>query len=628
MPVVTFGLKNNLEVSDPITPEFLGGKGYSLVKMSQAGIPVPPGLILPVPTYKTYREGGMPAVMKDLKSDINQALSWIADELGYRPLVSVRSGAPVSMPGMMDTVLNVGITPSSLKKLSERYPKWVLLDCFRRFIMMFGDSVRGIPFETFNQIIENAQEYYGKSFKDFNESEMEALCSTMIKIYPIKGKGLFPTEFKHQLLDCIEAVYQSWDGQRAKEYRKIHGIPEDMGTAVVIQTMVFGNASKEDSCSGVLFSRDPNTGKKKVYGDLLYNAQGEDVVSGKYDTVNIQKTKGLPFYSELVDYAHEIEQLYKDMVDIEFTVEKGKLYILQARRGKRSSVAAFQIALDIKNKNPKVSLAKVVRRYVTPDHIKGMSGSFVITTDKHDCQGLAVGGGAFSGEYATRGQSTKGKIFVAKDTTPDDIGLMNDAAAILTTTGGSTSHAAVVARAMDKPCVVGCTDIELQQKKLYFKGYSFGKDATLAIDGYTGRVWLNKDVKTVQGMNEGLAPFASEWVVKVLKGKLRVRASTVLRDRLLELLPDDEQVDVLMEIDTMDDEKLSKALDYVRGRTTGDLHYVFRPNNRPNVSVFMGFGYDYFKKRVMARHGIEPLSGKFANMYPEFQQSLLKAVNS
>ena len=626
MPLVTFGLSKNLDAPS-MTPEFLGGKGYSLVRMSEAGIPVPPGFIIPVPSYKTYAEGGMEAVVANIQTEVNEALARMIDDLGYKPLVSVRSGAPVSMPGMMDTVLNVGITPQSIDEFSERYPKWVVLDCLRRFVMMFGESVRGIPFEIFNQAIKHSEEKYGSQLANFNEKQMGNLCSRLIKVYGIMGKGFFPDKFRSQLLECIEAVYKSWNGERAIEYRKIHGIDPEMGTAVVVQAMVFGNASPKDSCSGVVFSRNPVTGEKHLYGDLLYNAQGEDVVSGKYDTLNIHDVTP-PFYDDLVAHAKAIEQLYKDMVDIEFTVEKGELYILQARSGKRSSTAAFKIATDIKEKNPKVSLKKIVRRYVNADHVQGMSATTVTTKSKPSCHGIAVGGGAFSGQFAVKGQSTKGKIFVAKDTTPDDLTQMNNAAAILTTTGGSTSHAAVVARAMGKPCVVGCTEIEVSGKDLFYMGYKMSADTTIALDGATGRVWVgsNADVKISQGINPMLWPFVREWTETVLKNRIKVRASTALRDKILDAYKDDQYVDVLLEIDTMDDEVLKKAIDYVRALTIGNLYYSFRPNSRPDEPVFMGLGFNFFKGRVQSRYQIKAVSDTLAGSFHEFHHSILSVI--
>lgn len=495
--VFGFG-KTALEPSD----ELLGGKGAKLAEMSALGLPVPPGVTITTEQCKSYfniPSEDRVGFISSLVDDVITAYGHIADEYGYFPLVSVRSGARVSMPGMMDTVLNVGINIQNLSHWEERLGEETAHDCFRRFITMYSDVVLGIPHEVFEDCGDNV-EMHLQRFTDLTDEA-------------------FPVSFHDQLAACIEAVFNSWFSDRAIAYRAMNNIPEDWGTAVNVQTMVFGNAGN-DSCSGVLFTRDFNTGEPEMIIDWLPNAQGEDVVAGTHNPLNkiAMMEWNQAAHDELHGYASQLEEHYNDMQDIEFTVEKGKLYILQTRNGKRAALAKFRIAYDLA-KWGKITQEEALNRVSGRDYI-ALTSTQVDPSYKvpADVTGTPAAGSLVTGvAVLNASDAIKCKepcILVADETTPDDFSGMQAAVGILTRNGGITSHAAVVARGMNKTCVVGAENLK-------FAGIA-GKQIT--INGKTGDVWVDKDVPVVAGTVPAFVEEMIGWKKCDVKGKVLVTA--------------------------------------------------------------------------------------------------------
>ncbi len=496
--------------------KILGGKGANLAEMARLGIPVPPGLIITTDACKYYSANGrlpdgmMEDVHKKMK-ELNQAAGKTFADASNPLLVSVRSGAPVSMPGMMDTILNLGLNPSTVDGLIKQTsnPRFVN-DSYRRFIQMFSDVVLGVEHHDFEVALEAAKKQKGvKDDTGLDADDLKKLIEEYKKIVR-KDAGIdFPDDPYVQLEKAIEAVFKSWDNDRAKFYRKLNGIPDDLGTAINVQAMVFGNMG-EDSGTGVAFTRDPSTGERKFYGEFLMNAQGEDVVAGIRTPHPIKDLQEImpEAYSKLFEIQDRLEKHFKDMQDIEFTIQQKKLYLLQTRSGKRTGFAALRIAVEMVDEgliDKKTALMRVdpetVPSLLAPifhqeQKKKAVEGGRLLT------KGLNAGPGAASAalvlssqlaqELALKGQKT---ILVRFETSPEDIIGMEASEGILTARGGMTSHAAVVARGMNKPCVVGCSalQIDIKAKTMTVKK-SDGSVVTLAegddisIDGSTGEV--------------------------------------------------------------------------------------------------------------------------------------------
>jgi len=482
--------------------ELLGGKGANLAEMANLNLPIPPGFTITTEVCNEYLHSGKgdDVVTDLLKNEVYIHLNDLKEHFGYFPLVSVRSGARVSMPGMMDTILNVGLTSESLPEWAERIGKRAALDSYRRLMQMMGDVVFGIPKEEF----EGALGEVKKTAEVTHDHELSvAQLDTLIGRYKIvyqTHSTEFPDTFIEQLEWAITAVFESWNCDRAKAYREMHGYPDEWGTAVNIQSMVFGNLN-DKSCTGVLFSRNPSNGDPVITGEFLVNAQGEDVVAGirTPDPLDQMNKWNPEAYQELCDHTMRLEEYYKDMQDVEFTVQAGKLYILQCRNGKRSAKAAFRIASDMVSEGvltTEEALTRVtVAQYLalkTPAINKDSAG-------KPQATGIAAGGGVVTGRVAFTEYQVKQinseeghpAILVGKETTPDDIVAMNLSVGILTQTGGLTSHAAVVARGMDKVCVVGCTELAIVNGTLIMgDGTQVQSGDLITIDGSTGNVWI------------------------------------------------------------------------------------------------------------------------------------------
>ena len=500
----------------------LGGKGANLAEMCQLGLPVPPGFTITTAVCNQYRKASDPeAVLAGVVEEALGHVDWLAGQLGHLPLLSVRSGAHVSMPGMMDTILNVGLTSDNLASWSERIGARAAADSQRRLIQMLATTAFGMQPGEFEALL--TQKRFAWKVKTDAELDTEALLELVAeyqKIFALATGQAWPDSLAQQLRHAIRAVFESWMSPRAIDYRKLNRIDDAMGTAVTVQAMVFGNMGA-DSGSGVLFTRDPLTGDASLYGEFLQNAQGEDVVAGIRTPLPLDAmgSAAAPQPSwgdvgeELVDLAEHLEQHYRDMLDLEFTVQQGRLWLLQCRTGKRSALAAFRIAVAMVEEwliDRATALSrltpqqyKLVRRpriadgFDVPPHATGIAAS----------PGVATGRPVFSAKAAI--DCSEPCIMVTHDTCPDDIAGMAAAAGILTRTGGTTSHAAVVARAMDKPAVVGCTALAPAMAAL-----EQGMVQLVTIDGGTGRVWLDVEVPVVDGSDDPAVLRVCRWAVE------------------------------------------------------------------------------------------------------------------
>ncbi len=494
--------------------DILGGKGANLAEMTNIGLPVPPGFTITAKLCMEYlKKKRFPA---QLKKEVKEGIEYIEKITGKKfgdrknpLLVSVRSGARVSMPGMMDTILNLGLNDEAVEGLAEvTQNRRFALDSYRRLIEMFSDVVMGIPRKEFEDVFEDIKKKYKVNY-DYQvpEEGLEEVIERYKKIYKKHIGEDFPQNPKDQLWKAIGAVYNSWNNPRAIEYRKIYNIPDTWGTAVNIQAMVFGNMG-EDSATGVAFTRNPSTGEKKRYGEYLPNAQGEDVVAGVRTPKPLEELKKeMPkVYRELENIFKKLESHYRDMQDVEFTIEKGKLWILQTRTGKRTALAAVKIAVDMA-KEGLITKEEAIMR-VTPEQVDQLLHPMIDPNAKYTSitKGLPASPGAATGEVVffaedavKRTEEGKNVILVRHQTSADDVAGMAKAEGFLTATGGMTSHAAVVARGMGKPCVVGAEEIEIDYDKKEFrvKDKVIKEGEVITIDGSTGDVIVGA-VPTIQ----------------------------------------------------------------------------------------------------------------------------------
>lgn len=494
----------------------LGGKGANLAEMTKIGLPVPPGFTISTSACNDYYDNSelirdeiikeIENYLKSLEENLNKKLGCSKSPL----LLSVRSGAVFSMPGMMDTILNLGLNDSSVLALAnatenERFA----YDSYRRFIQMFSDVAMGIPKYKFENVLDDAKESKGyKIDTDLNSEDLKEIVTKYKAIYKKEIKQDFPQEPKDQLMLAIEAVFKSWNNPRAAVYRKLNDIPHNLGTAVNIQSMVFGNMG-ESSGTGVAFTRNPSTGENKLFGEFLINAQGEDVVAGIRTPQDISSLKNVmpKAYDEFVKITSILENHYKDMQDIEFTIEREKLYILQTRNGKRTTTAAINIAVDLVNDNIIDEKEAIMR--IEPKQLdqllhpsfesKALKNATVIA------KGLPASPGAGSGKVYFNAQDVveaKGRgeeaILVRLETSPEDIEGMVCAQGILTARGGMTSHAAVVARGMGKCCVAGCSQIKVDEynKEIRSDDFVIKEGEYISLDGSSGCVYIGSVKKT------------------------------------------------------------------------------------------------------------------------------------
>jgi len=526
----------------------LGGKGANLSEMVKIGIPVPPGFTISTEVCKYYYDHGKTYPVT-LEKDVQEAVKLLEEETGKgfgsaeRPLlVSVRSGAAISMPGMMDTILNLGLNDETVNgMIKESGNPRFCYDAYRRFLQMFGDVVLKIEHSEFeNALASVKREKRVKLDTDLDAENMKDVVERYLEVYKRAGKE-FPQDPWKQLWMAIDAVFGSWMNERAIKYRALNGVKEGelLGTAVNIVAMVFGNTG-EDSGTGVAFTRDPNTGEKQFYGEYLPNAQGEDVVAGTRTPFSLTKLQEInpEVYDQLLEIFTKLENHYRDMQDIEFTVEHGTLYLLQTRNGKRTPYASVKIAVDLAEEK-RISKEEAIMR-VTPEHIETllhpyftketMESAEVLAKGIAASPGAAAGIVAFDPDTAERLVREEGKtvILVRPETSPEDIAGMAAAQGILTSTGGKTSHAAVVARGMGKTCIVGCEAVEVDQKTRVMKvnGKTIREGEWISIDGTTGEVFMGKlDSIKPQGLEGPLAKLLG-WADEIRKLGIRTNADT------------------------------------------------------------------------------------------------------
>jgi pyruvate, orthophosphate dikinase len=511
--------------------DLLGGKGANLAEMTNIGLPVPPGFTITTEACRYYLQHG--TTPDGLDAEIQNYLEKMETAMGRRLgdpadplLVSVRSGAKFSMPGMMDTVLNIGLSDESVQGLAkqsdnERFA-W---DAYRRLIQMFGKTVLGVDGEHFEHALDAAKHARGvRNDVDLDAGDLQNLVATYKDIVKKRANMEFPQDPREQVNLAINAVFNSWNTPRAVLYRRQERIPSDLGTAVNVVAMVFGNLGL-DSGTGVAFTRDPGSGAQGVYGDYLQNAQGEDVVAGIRNTVPLQDLERIDktSFDQLIQIMRTLENHYRDMCDIEFTVERGKLWMLQTRVGKRTAAAAFRIALQFVDEgliDKDEALARVsgdeLARLMFPRFDTGAQVT-KITTGVSASPGAAVGEAVFDSEraveLAARGQKV---ILVRRETNPDDLHGMIAAQGILTSRGGKTSHAAVVARGMGKTCVCGAEELTVDTKARKFTapgGVTVNEGDMISIDGTSGAVYL------------GEVPVVSSEVVRYFEGELHPHAA-------------------------------------------------------------------------------------------------------
>lgn len=510
----------------------LGGKGANLAQMVQYGLPVPQGFILT--THACLEYGKDEKFLDSIWGDVIAAMKALEKETGKtfgsgeNPLlVSVRSGAPVSMPGMMDTVLNLGLNDESVESLARASSdRRFAYDSFRRFIQMYGNVVHGVNGDAFEEVLEHTKKTLGVTFdNEIPEKDLVEVVAKFKEIFKKSAGFEFPSDPWKQLRNAIVAVFRSWGNPRAVTYRKLHKIPDTLGTAVNIVSMVYGNLG-DDCGTGVCFTRNPSDGTKELYGEFLVNAQGEDVVAGIRTPLPIAQLKdAMPaVYDELFEITTNLEKAYKDMQDIEFTIEKNKLYILQTRNGKRSAGAAVKIAVDMVNEGLIDKKTAVGR--VTPEQVEMLlhrqvdpkAENEVLAKGLPASPGAGVGIVCFDADDAVELAKSGEKVILARpETCPDDIHGLFAAEAIVTSRGGMTSHAAVVARGLGKPCVSGCEDIIIDlNKETISKGDKVvRKGDTITVDGSSGRVLLggaplreasfSEDFKTVLSWSDEFA---------------------------------------------------------------------------------------------------------------------------
>ena len=505
--------------------ELLGGKGANLAEMASLGLPVPNGFTITTEACTAYYEDGK-KISKEIEDEILSNLKALEEEMGKKLgdvsdplLVSVRSGARASMPGMMDTILNLGLNDEAVEGFAKKTgnPRFAY-DSYRRFIQMYSDVVMEVPKSFFEKIIDEIKESKGIKFDtELTVDDLKELVRKFKEVYKNAMKGEeFPQNPVEQLMGAVKAVFRSWDNPRAIVYRRMNDIPGDWGTAVNIQSMVFGNKG-ETSGTGVAFTRNPSTGEKGIYGEYLINAQGEDVVAGVRTPQPITKlAEDLPeCYKEFIELANQLENHYRDMQDMEFTIEEGKLYFLQTRSGKRTAPAAIRIACDLVDEGMITEEEAVLRieaksldQLLHPTFNKeALKNGEVIGTALPASPGAAAGKIVFTAEEAkAQGMGGKGErvVLVRLETTPEDIEGMVASQGILTVRGGMTSHAAVVARGMGTCCVSGCGDIKISEENKTFElgGHTFHEGDYISLDGTTGKIY-NGDIKTEEATVTG-----------------------------------------------------------------------------------------------------------------------------
>ncbi len=534
------------EEGDASMRNLLGGKGANLAEMTKLGLPIPQGFTVTTEACTDYYKNNR-SISEDIQKQIFDALAKLEEMQGKKfgdtespLLVSVRSGARASMPGMMDTILNLGLNDIAVEGFAAKTgnPRFAY-DSYRRFIQMFSDVVMEVPKSHFERVLDDIKDAKGVKFDmDLTADDLKDVIAKFKAIYKDKMGEDFPQDPKVQLMEAVKAVFRSWDNERAIVYRRMNDIPGDWGTAVNVQAMVFGNMG-ETSGTGVAFTRNPSTGEKGIYGEYLINAQGEDVVAGIRTPQPITKLQeDMPAaYQQFMDIAMKLEDHYRDMQDMEFTIEDGKLFFLQTRNGKRTAQAALQIACDLVDEG-KITPEEAVMRIEAKSLDQLLHPTFdadalkagkVIGQALPASPGAAAGKVYFTAEEAKAAHEEKGErvILVRLETSPEDIEGMHAAEGILTVRGGMTSHAAVVARGMGTACVSGCGEIAINEDDKVFElaGEVIREGDYISLDGSTGKIYLG-DIKTVEASVTGNFGRIMEWADKYRVLKVRTNADT------------------------------------------------------------------------------------------------------
>ncbi len=523
----------------------LGGKGANLAEMTNLGLPIPQGFIVTTEACTDYYDNGK-AVSEEIKGQIFDALAALEEQQGKKfgdtenpLLVSVRSGARASMPGMMDTILNLGLNDISVEGFAKKTgnPRFAY-DSYRRFIQMFSDVVMEMSKKFFDGILDEIKEAKGVEFDtDLTAEDLQEVIAKYKAIYKEKMGEEFPQDPKVQLMEAVKAVFRSWDNPRAIVYRRMNDIPGSWGTAVNVQAMVFGNMG-DTSGTGVAFTRNPSTGGKGIYGEYLINAQGEDVVAGIRTPLSITRLEqDMPdVFAQFMAIANRLEDHYRDMQDMEFTIEDKKLYFLQTRSGKRTAPAALQIACDLVDEG-KITPLEAVKRidaksldqllHPTFD-TKALKEGKVIGSALPASPGAAAGRVYFTADDAKNHHEAGERVLLVRlETSPEDIEGMHAAEGILTVRGGMTSHAAVVARGMGTACVSGCGEIKIDEDAKVFElgGETIKEGDYVSLDGSTGKIYLG-DIRTVEAEIGGNFSRIMEWADKYRRLQVRTNADT------------------------------------------------------------------------------------------------------
>ena len=670
--------------------ELLGGKGANLAEMANLGLPVPNGFTITTEACTAYYNDGK-EISEEIKTQIFDALKKLEELQGKKfgdvsdpLLVSVRSGARASMPGMMDTILNLGLNDKAVEGFAAKTnnPRFAY-DSYRRFIQMYSDVVMEVPKSFFEKIIDEIKEEKGIKFDtELTVEDLKELVVRFKNVYKENMNGEeFPQDPVEQLMGAVKAVFRSWDNPRAIVYRRMNDIPGDWGTAVNVQSMVFGNMG-ETSGTGVAFTRNPSTGEKGIYGEYLINAQGEDVVAGVRTPQPITKLEtDLPeCYAQFMELAEKLENHYRDMQDMEFTIQEGKLYFLQTRNGKRTAPAAIKIACDLVDEGmitPEEAVmrieAKSLDQLLHPMfNADALKKGEVIGSALPASPGAAAGYVVFTAEEAKKlGIGGKGDrvILVRLETTPEDIEGMVAAQGILTVRGGMTSHAAVVARGMGTCCVSGCGDIKINEEEKYFElgGVTFHEGDYISLDGTTGKIYKG-DIETEEATVSGDFGRIMAWADEFRKLGVRTNADNP-RDtkKALELgaegiglcrtehmFFDEERIPAIRQMilsETVEDREkaLEKLIPFQKGDFTAmykelkglpmTVRYLdpplheFLPTEEEDIKALakeMGVTVEHLKNKCDELHEFNPMMGhrgcRLAVTYPEIARMQTRAL--
>ena len=670
--------------------ELLGGKGANLAEMTNLGLPIPQGFTVSTEACTEYYNDGK-KINEEIQNQIFEALKKLEEMQGKKfgdnsdpLLVSVRSGARASMPGMMDTILNLGLNDEAVEGFATKTgnPRFAY-DSYRRFIQMYSDVVMEVPKSFFEKIIDEVKEAKGVHYDtELTTDDLKELVKRFKEVYKNAMNGEdFPQDPTEQLMGAVKAVFRSWDNPRAIVYRRMNDIPGDWGTAVNVQAMVFGNMG-ETSGTGVAFTRNPSTGEKGIYGEYLINAQGEDVVAGVRTPQPITKlAEDLPeCYKQFMEIANKLENHYRDMQDMEFTIQEGKLYFLQTRNGKRTAPAAIQIACDLVDEGMITKEEAVLRieaksldQLLHPTFDKdSLKAGEVIGEALPASPGAAAGKVVFTAEDAkAAGIGGKGErvILVRLETTPEDIEGMVAAQGILTVRGGMTSHAAVVARGMGTCCVSGCGDIKMNEEAKEFElgGYTFHEGDYISLDGTTGKIYKG-DIKTVEASVSGNFGRIMGWADEFRTLKVRTNADNP-RDtrnavklgaegiglcRTEHMFFDEERIPkirkmILSETVEAREEALNELIPFQKGdfkamykelkglpmtvRYLDPPLHEFLPTDEEDIKALaadMGVTVDHLKAKCAELHEFNPMMGhrgcRLAVTYPEIARMQTRAL--